>query len=84
MLFWFLLTVLNILSSYKRRLSNKQRSFPLISASLPDTVTKIKCSIWDKYTYIEEIQRTSSSGIYKTNLYFIMIVIYGYLLSNFK
>ena len=32
----------------------------------------------DKYIYIEAIQIASSSGIYKTNIY-IMIVIYGYL-----
>ena len=65
-LFWFLLTIMSILSF---------TVFPLINAgskiSAPSTiyltVTKIKC-IWSKYTNIEAMQITSHSGIYK-NLY---------------
>ena len=52
--------------SYKRLTSKCSffRNFSIIYL----TVTKIKC-IWGKYIYIEAIQITSSSGIYKTNIY---------------
>ena len=95
-LFWFLLTILNILSltafplisvryhicaappSYKR-LTSKCSFYQKPVHYL--TVTQIKC-IWDKYIHIEAIQTTSSSRIYKANIYHI--VIYSYLFSNLK
>ena len=95
-LFWFLLTILSILSltafslisvgsqisvaplSHKR-LTSKCSIYQKPVHYL--TVTQIKC-IWDKYIHIEAIQTTSSSRIYKANIYHI--VIYSYLFSNLK
>ena len=74
---WFLLTLLSILSltafplisaappSYKRLTS--KCSFYLKPVHYL-AVTKRKC-IWGKYIYIEAIQITGSSGIYKTIIY---------------
>ena len=77
-LVWFLLTMLSILSLTTFPLisvgyqvsaapsSSKSSFFRNLVHYL--TVTKTKC-IWSKYTYIEAIQITSSSGIYRTNIY---------------
>ena len=49
------------------------------------TVTKIK-SIWGKYIYIEAIQITSSSGIYKTNIYhdncYLQLFVFKFHINN--
>ena len=91
-LFWILQTILSILSltgfsliSVKSRISAVPTSYKRLTYKCSFyrnpvhylTVTKINC-IWGKYIYIEAIQITSSTGIYKT-IYIIMIVIYGYL-----
>ena len=82
-LFWFLQTILSTLSLTAfplisvdsqisaappcyQRLTTKCRFYQKPVHYL--TVTKTKC-IWEKYIYIEAIQITSSSGIYKTNIY---------------
>ena len=99
-LFWFLLTILSILSltifplisvhhqisaatpSFKR-LTSKCRFFQKPVHYL--TVTKKKC-IWGKYIYNEAIQITSSSGIYKTNIYhkdcYLQLFVFKFHMSN--
>ena len=81
-LLWFLLTILRILSltvfaliSVGCHISAAPPTYKSLTSKCSFyekplhyvTVTKIKC-IWDKYIYIEAIQITSSSGIYKTNI----------------
>ena len=99
-LFWFLLSTLSILSltafplinicyqisavspSYKRLTSKGSFHEKPVHYS---TVTKIKC-IWVKYIYIEAIQITSSSGIYKTNIYqndcYLQLFIFKFHMNN--
>ena len=48
-------------------------------------VTKIKC-VWGKYIYIEAIQITSSSGMYKTNIYdndcYLRLFVFKFHINN--
>ena len=99
-LFWFLLTILSILSltaftlisvgtqistalPFYKRLTSKCSFYQKPVHYL--TVTKIKC-IWGKYIYIEAIQITSSSGIYKTNIYhkdcYLQLFVFKFHMSN--
>ena len=79
----FLLTILSILSltavpliSARHQISAAPPSYKRLTSKCSFylkpvhylAVTKRKC-IWGKYIYIEAIQITSSSGIYKTNIY---------------
>ena len=82
-LFWFLLTILSIVSltafpliSVKSQISTAPISYKYLTYKCSFylkpvhylTATKINC-IWGKCIYAEAIQITSSSGIYKTNIY---------------
>ena len=79
----FLLTILSILSltavpliSTRHQISAASPSYKRLTSKCSFylkpvhylAVTKRKC-IWGKYIYIEAIQITSSSGIYKTSIY---------------
>ena len=80
-----------LISSYKRPLSSKHRAALTSKCSFyqkPDnylTVTKIKW-IWGKYIYVEAIQITSSSGIYKTNIYdndcYLQLFVFKFHMDN--
>ena len=97
---WFLLTILSIISltafpfisigsqlsaappAYKR-LTSKRSFYQKPVHYL--TVTKIKC-IWDKYKHIEAIQITSSSKIYKANIYhndcYLQLFVFKFDMNN--
>ena len=82
-LFWFLLTILSILSvsgflliSVGSQISAAPPSYKRVTSKCSFyqkalhylTLTKLNC-IWDKYICIEAIQIISSSGIHKTDIY---------------
>ena len=99
-LFWFLLTILSILSltafppvSVGSQISVAPLSYNRLTSKCSFyqkpvhylTVTKIKC-IWDKYKHIEAIQTTSSSRIYKANIYhndcYLQLFVFKFDMNN--